>query len=201
MTRTKVLLGILLLVAAAFGCSTLIERRPDTYDAVIQLHDYEQGRFYCSATVVSKNYAITAGHCIQGETPIKIFDKNAVDTGVVATPVRASSQMDYAVLSGDFGKFKFIKAELDVKQILKSFNEGNLIACGYPMAGSLICLPVKDANQYIFYFRASGALYPGMSGGPVIDKNTGRLIGVNSAVYENGVLLAPIINLLFGLTL
>lgn len=201
MTRTRILLGVLLLLTLALGCTTFIEKNLDTFDAVIQLHEYSSDQFYCSATVVSKSYAVTAGHCVQQGVVIKISNSKGEDTGVTGTPIRASGQMDYAVIEGDFSKFKFIQPELDPKAIISSFYKGTLVACGYPMGGNLICFPAKKPGPYIFYFRAEGALYPGMSGGPVIDKKTGKLIGVNSAVYEGGILLAPIINLLFGLTL
>lgn len=210
MTRLTVLLAALILVSLATllssGCTSMpsepgSEKIHQSYDAIIQLHEMEQGRFYCSAVVVYRNYAITAAHCVAENSAIKIFSSRNQDTGIVAVPDRASSQMDYAVISGDFSKFRYIKPELNVKEIIKSFTTGDLIACGYPMGGELICLPIKDPGQYNFYFRADGSLYPGMSGGPVIDKKTGHVIGINSAVYTEGVLLAPIINLLFGLNL
>lgn len=196
----KVLLLFLAVLGILLGCTTLLEKSPVAYDAIIQLHNAE-GRFYCSATVVSAKYAVTAAHCITEGTPIKIGDSTGAETGVTALPIRASGQMDYAVITGDFSRFNSITPELDTNNIINSFYNGDTESCGYPMGGSLTCLSIKDAHQYAFYFSANGTLYPGMSGGPVIDRKTKRIIGVNSAVYENGVLLAPIVNLLFGLNL
>jgi hypothetical protein len=51
-------------------------------------------------------------------------------------------------------------------------------------------------GHYGFLMGAQGFLFPGMSGGPVIDMYTGRVIALNSAVSEHMVLLAPIFGIM-----
>ena len=43
--------------------------------------------------------------------------------------------------------------------------------------------------------KGTGNLYPGMSGGPVIDQTTGKIIGVNHAVDSENILVSDTIEL------
>ena len=41
------------------------------YGALIRMHEQKTGMFICSASVISKNYAVTAAHCLYGRTLFK----------------------------------------------------------------------------------------------------------------------------------
>jgi hypothetical protein len=70
-----------------------------------------------------------------------------------------------------------------------------VIACGYPYGAQLLCTPVTSRGMEWFLWSAQGKLYPGMSGGPVIDLQSGKVIGSNTAVSRDYIILAPLISI------
>ncbi len=93
-------------------------------------------------------------------------------------------------------KHEVVSGAVEVNQ---AYKEHKLAICGYPLAGRFTCSPLTNAKNYLFGFSATGFGYPGMSGGPVLDLNTGKVIGVTSAVAgedpqeESRTILAPTI--------
>ncbi len=77
----------------------------------------------------------------------------------------------------------------------------HLIACGFPWSGELFCSNFTHRHQFAFGIAGQGYLYPGMSGGPVIDTDTLQVIGVNSAVINGSILVSPIIEIFRALNI
>lgn len=142
---------------------------------------------FCTAFVVDANYAVTAAHCINhgGKLPketLKLLDEKGTDVAD-AQAVGFHDRSDLGLLKGKFNKFLPLKAEFhnngfEVRRVLA--------ACGFPYGQHrLIC------NVFI----------PAMSGGPVIDPETGIAIGVNYAVGSEYSYISPLQGFLgvFGL--
>lgn len=168
--------------------------------AIVRLHEPKTGRFFCSGVVVEEHRVLTAAHCVIDIPPgdkVSVRDLNGHVMGVLATVEGLSERADYAVLRGNFSKFYHMVAETSPLGILNNIsnNKRKIIACGFPWSGDLFCTPVTDRIQMNFSIAAQGFLYPGMSGGPVIDVATGHVIGVNSAVNGPMIILAPIIEI------
>src|ERR1019366_6410430 len=105
-------------------------------------------------------------------------------------------RQDVALLSGNFSMFDKMDVEIRPTALEKSYLQSDHIkACGYPDGGALVCTKVASVRHQLFGFSADGFLYPGMSGGPVIDEETGLVIGVNTAVYESRIYLSPTVEL------
>lgn len=173
--------------------------------SIVRLHDPKEGRFFCSGVIVGQATLLTANHCTSGmfaeaapgDVIAEIRDADGQPTGILASFVAGNSRADFAILTGDFSSFAVRGHSADPHFILDNIesNGRSVMACGYPYGGKLMCSPVTDRHMMAFYIAGHGYLYPGMSGGPVVDVATGIVIGVNSAVTETNVLLAPLIEI------
>lgn len=179
------------------------------FPALVQLITKDKHKGFCSAFVVSDNYAITAAHCLVDEDremkssneimlrSIEVVDPETAEKQGLITPIEivgVALAQDYALVTGDFSRFT--KFRIDVTPVVTQhvFNREvlpgisiPLYAVGFPNGikdavalEQVNCIPVYD------YFGCAGIMYHGMSGGPVIDPTTGVVLGVNHAIGPNG---------------
>lgn len=172
----------------------------NSLSSIVRLHDANTGAFFCSGLVVSPTQIITAAHCVVGRSTqdpdISVQATKNSEIGVKASVVNWNSRADYAIIKGDFRIFKTLEVETNPEDINRQFEDDTLIACGFPMGGKLSCSRVKGPEHCVFQFCAGGFLYPGMSGGPVINLRTGKAIALNTAVMDNGqIVLSPYVNI------
>ena len=216
-----VMLFVTLFAGAGFivGCVTLEE--PDKelpaiiesenanykHSPVVRLHNRNTGAFFCSGTVISTNYVVTAGHCLKrfSKTAEQIDVRVHDGTKLAAwgTAVFRDERSDLGLVMGDFAAFNAMKYDIHPQYIIETMLAGNehpVIMCGFPYGGKGYCIALNDRSTYYFQFAGSGVLYPGMSGGPVIDYLTGTLIGVNSAMSGPAAIISPIVELLVHAT-
>lgn len=171
----------------------------DTRSSVVRLHDMD-GNFFCSGVVVSDKNVMTAAHCVDHLPPLDVSVSVRSFDGkqkALAWVRGAHSRADFAVLGGDFKSFRKQPHSVNPKVILdKAFKSKEpLVSCGYPYAGELLCLPVVKRGTFGFWITGDSNLYPGMSGGPVMDASTGTVIAVNSAMMGGYAILAPIVEI------
>ncbi len=183
---TTIVLGIAILIP-------LHKKTPAKLPFIVRLHDKKTGRFFCSGSVISDKYILTAGHCVLISMPIidmKMLNLEEIEiraedgsaTGVTVMAYRAQLQSDLAILTGDLHIFEKAKVITQPAEVIKAYERNNLKACGYPYGGALFCNLIHFRHIRVFAMSAEGYLYPGMSGGPVIDQSTGAIVGVNSAI-------------------
>ena len=174
---------------------TNIEFVPSYYNPVIRL-ETPKGQFYCSGYVISDIYAVTASHCLVDKSgnlssnKISIYDANSENVNVTAMPVAINTDSDLGLIKGDFANFK----KLRVLEPTLPINDlkGPFITCGFPYGDVLMCDQFVPTNNSFFLVQGIGFLYPGMSGGPVIDLNTKAVIGANSRVSGSTSMIAPL---------
>lgn len=159
--------------------------------------------FFCSGVIISETQAITAAHCV-GELPenIVIIESVANENKKVlvagAQVVALNHRADTALLRGDFKDFD--KFEMDPNpesDIL--INDYNLVTCGFPYGGNLVCYKFSSPYKMVDQIAGTGQLYAGMSGGPVIDLKSGKVLAVNHAVGQGFVVIAPLVNFFHSL--
>lgn len=183
------------------------------FKAIVRLETVD-GDFFCSGTVISDNMVLTAAHCFmymeENDFVVSsIPEENAkgeISVLVARSKVKGFNQRaDVAVVIGDFRKFS--KMQIDVNpesDILANLDKDtkeryDLAACGFPYGGKLVCYKFSNPEKMVDVIGGLGQMFAGMSGGPVIDLKTGKVLAVNHAVTQGIVLVAPIVNLYNGL--
>jgi S1-C subfamily serine protease len=177
------------------------------YEGLIRLHD-KDGRFFCSGAIISNDYLLTAAHCVVtsrysiSKEDIQVKDRDQKFT-TKANAVGVDIRADYALLRGDFSKFKKFKVLLHPHQIISTALNANMLAamgapiatCGFPLGSKTeMCLALPNMFQFDFKLASQNVpMYPGMSGGPVFNSATGEIIAVNTAVSETISIFSPII--------
>lgn len=154
---------------------------------------------HCTAFVVSDQYAITAAHCIlpipnsyNPDVNVRIY---AVDGSPLqdATVIINRSQADIVALKGSFADYDHLEVNDDVNF---RYNEETYAMKGYPyMSTKLHTSKIKLTENFQNGMCAKGWATFGFSGSPVIDLNTGKAIGVMSAIAQGYVIFYPIISM------
>lgn len=176
-------------------------------EAIVRLI-YEND-FRCTGAVVDASYAVTAAHCVVDGSGMGLRSGLSVTTESDPTDVPVKlvglvHRLDYALVEGDFSSFKSYKINHKklgletVQSQLVNTSYPSLIkykSCGYPMgAKTQNCVTFVPLASWGFQIIGDGQLFPGMSGGPVVDSNN-ILVGVNSAVYADKSIISPIIGI------
>jgi hypothetical protein len=179
------------------------------FPALIQLITKDKHKGFCSAFVVSSDYAITAAHCLvdeEGEMKdgasmmaraIEVTDPESAEKQLLITPIEivgVALRQDYALVIGDFSRFAKFRVDVSPVVTQSIFNREvlpglsiPLFAIGFPNGikdavalEQAKCFPVYD------FIGCSGLMYHGMSGGALLDPTTGTVLGVNHAIGPNG---------------
>lgn len=152
----------------------------------------------CSGVVIDTQYALTAAHCAIGswglmyKEPIDILDQFGSFTDTQAIVVAIDSNRDIALIKANFESFQ------NMPLLEDSVIEGPLVSCGFAGGGNMYCTALQLVGGGFFKLLArGGAIFPGMSGGPVVDIASKSVIGVNSAIQKDGtVQIAPVMGAL-----
>lgn len=169
----------------------------NTHSAIIRL--YREDGAFCTGFVIDGNYAMTAAHCIQGNpfqhSDFEIKDQDDLVTGVIAQSVGYDPERDVAFIKGNFEDFQayavdFVGNHIYTGMLMRS--------CGFPAGQkSAYCTNLILVGNYSFKYRTVGApLFKGMSGGPVFSTADNYVIGINSGVLDNNVIVAPLVGAL-----
>lgn len=157
------------------------------------------GVIYCSGMVVSDTHILTAAHCLAPTEydmyppTLEIRTSNDIPIGITAEIEAFDPRTDLGVLVGNFSTLAKRTVVSGAEEINKAFKEHKIMICGFPMAGRFTCSNMTDTKNSFFKISALGFAYPGMSGGPVIDVDTGKVLGTTSAVEEDRVILSPFV--------
>lgn len=176
------------------------------YPALIRIESVgSKSRFECSGTVISDDYVLTAAHCISNARGnlsknkvriVSLFTKGLTSFEVEGTPATLNSRADYGLIKGDFKRFTKLPIQLNLELFAYEVGQKGLVFCGFPWGSkNSVCYPMTKIKQSDFGFIGDGLIYPGMSGGPVIDPLNNKVVAVNSAVGATGmgVVVSPLI--------
>lgn len=155
------------------------------------------GQFFCSGAVISDTEVLTAAHCINPYTRYMVISSINYEGKVEkvnSTAAMFNPRSDTAIVVGNFKNFSKLKFNSNPEDDIL-LHDYDLAACGFPYAGSLVCYRLTNTFKMVDVIAATGQLYAGMSGGPVIDMATGTIYAINHAVTDQYILIAPIISL------
>lgn len=162
--------------------------------------------YYCTAFVVTNAYALTASHCLMDgktgelatdELQIRNIDLKPTNT-ITAKAASINSRADVGVVLGDFSAYK----KLNIVRQGFFGHKGPYVSCGFPYGETPpLCIPFIPITNYFFKVKGHGALFPGMSGGPVIDVPTNDVVGLNLLAENEFVAVAPMIGIVGALQL
>lgn len=166
----------------------------------------DDGGTFCSATVISNNYALTAAHCfgedslfkkaINKQFTIQGADKDLIKSDKMTAKVIAMNRTaDYALIQGDFTAFERLPV-IDAPHLFFQGYSSRLFTCGYPYGSSEVCYPTGTEFRTEGHLVAvAGRLFPAMSGGPVINPILGAIVAVNSANGYGFIVIAPTVGI------
>jgi hypothetical protein len=124
----------------------------------------------------------------------KVFDIERKDTGIEVEAVGLVNRMDMGLVMGDFSGFKKLSLDSPPKGFLGR-ESSVFAACGFPMGDKELCIPQLVGPNIYFMVQVDRPVYPGMSGGPVIDLKDGTVVGIISSTERGGSLMAPIVSI------
>lgn len=197
-----ILSGALLIDALLFHSDS----KPTKLNSIVRMN---QGiHTFCTATVINQNTAVTAAHCILeqdmmgniGVLPlVEIRPDTNQPVGVYATVIYVTTQLDTAMLRGDFSKFQFKPYTQTINKLMDLQHPGvKFKSCGYPLGGTLQCTETIFKERVNFSIRVTGLLLPGMSGGPTMTED-GTVVAINNAVDGTDSIVTPIYNIDFNM--
>jgi S1-C subfamily serine protease len=154
-----------------------------------------------TAFLFSENKLITAAHVvvhaeIGDEVLLKFYDDLNEYTGrVLYKPASDDDLKDYAIIEIEDKRFKtFLKlakasdiAKLNDQVLVVGFPGGQTYSSA---SGEITNLNAMDKPEFL---QLQAGAWPGNSGGPVIHKESGKVIGILSSGYENefkGIILS-----------
>lgn len=181
----------------------------NTYTPMVRLEEEKTkdnpGGFVCSGTVISNEYVLTAAHCLVDDTgnlkkTIKIV--NASIPGQIqfsstqdATPVAVNQRSDIGLVKGSFEMYQKMPI-FDSPALPMVLTMENNHVCGFAWGDTRpVCYAANLMGQFRFQLYGESALFPGMSGGPVLNHNLNAIVAVNTGVYNDKIIVSPLIGM------
>jgi len=137
--------------------------------------------------ITKSGYVITNNHVINGCARVRIHHKGK---SVIATIVSKDIVNDLALLKGNFKPEKIFRLSNQSPELTQ-----DVYVAGYPF-GRKVSASVKVTKGIVSSLTGLGnnfsniqidaAINPGNSGGPIIDAESGNVIGVTVAVLKKG---------------
>ena len=165
---------------------------------------YMNGSFVCTGFVASRQFVMTAAHCLEDLNQEVVVYSNDEKFATIGRVVGISEHMDQGLIEAQiFDNIKPIK--VDFTGEVSSIYAIDIQTCGFPGGQSQeLCTAGKLTGIHFFLRLGVGTLYKGMSGGPVYAKNAKGervVVGMNSAVLQDYIMVAPAVNFIHNMRL
>jgi len=153
----------------------------------------ESGAAFC----VFPNYFVTCAHVINRYDKYNIKANDDLASGVIVNLIRGGSKYRAIVVATDpYLDIALLKSDIKVEpmQLEVSFNIGDdIIAIGSPHGyeNNVSTGAVGSVNRKIYFYNGAPnytfvdlAIFPGNSGGPVIQESSGKVIGMVTLIVS-----------------
>jgi hypothetical protein len=195
--------------------------KPNLFQTFVRIHEAPSKNnpdgFVCTGTVISNDYVVTAAHCLtdadgnlrESINIVGIKNTSEFPLTVKAKPAAMNARSDVGLITGNFELFQKTKINASITYTVENIGPkvidvmglqfeipAQIVSCGFAWGEQrFACFQIEGIQQFGTQLLGRSFMYPGMSGGAVVDNIGATLIGVNTGVIDSYSVYSPLVGM------